>query len=213
MGHIEELWKDILSIFHESPVQGHYVANATLQRIATLMCGSLLTIVLSHPYTENFMVRILWRGSSLMKLLASRLNIVSDRDSIFMSSFWKEMFKQLGVYCVGHHRIICKSKWLTIVGSGETKTTWAKWLALAKWQYNTTYHQTNKINFVRGIIWVSSSITRTIFCKGFKHRIIGPHASRQGGEYQVTEVTFKKRSKQDEAITQSEENGSELHHR
>ncbi|GJS21756.1 retrotransposon-related protein [Tanacetum coccineum] len=52
--------------------------------------------------------------------------IVSDRDKIYLSLFWKELIKMLQVY-----------DW------GKTKE-WAKWLPLAEYWYNTNFHTSIK---------------------------------------------------------------------
>jgi transposase InsO family protein len=78
-------------------------------------------------------------------------NIVSDRDSRFMSAFWQELFRLAGTELTpstsyhpqtdGQTEIV--NKWLEgylcnyVVGQQKT---WVKWLHLGEHCYNTTYH-------------------------------------------------------------------------
>lgn len=49
---------------------------------------------LSHPYTATTVARVLM--DNIFKLRGFPLTIVSDRDPVFTSHFWKEMFKISG---------------------------------------------------------------------------------------------------------------------
>lgn len=106
-------------------------------------------IALSHPFTaltvaQNFMDQI-YRLHGLPK------SIVSDRDPIFVSNFWKELFKLQGVkmsYSTTYHpqsdgqteRVNrCLEQYLRCM-TGEKPKDWPKWLPLAEWWYNSSYH-------------------------------------------------------------------------
>ena len=79
--------------------------------------------------------------------------IVNDRDIMFTSQFWKELFKIQGValhistayhlQTDGQTEVVnrCVETYLRCVAREQPKT-WAKWLSLAEWWYNSTYHST-----------------------------------------------------------------------
>ncbi|KAA3452986.1 Transposon Ty3-G Gag-Pol polyprotein [Gossypium australe] len=70
---------------------------------------------LHHPYTASLVAQeFLYH---VYKLHGAPEAIVSDRDRIFLSNFWQDLFRHL-----------------------ETPTAWFSWLPLAEWWYNTTYH-------------------------------------------------------------------------
>ena len=53
---------------------------------------------LSHPYTASQVARVFM--DTIYKLHGLPKSIVSDRDKIFLSNFWKELFKNLKVQLV-----------------------------------------------------------------------------------------------------------------
>ena len=50
---------------------------------------------LAHPFIASDVARVLL--DSVVKVHGLPLSITSDRDKIFTSNFWRELFKQLGV--------------------------------------------------------------------------------------------------------------------
>lgn len=74
---------------------------------------------LSHPYTAKDVAQLFL--DNVYKLHGLPATILSDRDAIFTSTFWQELFQLQG--CPRH---------------------WAKWLSLSEWWYNTSCHSSTK---------------------------------------------------------------------
>lgn len=110
-------------------------------------------IALSHPYSAMSLAQIFL--DQFYRLHGLPKSIVSDRDPIFLSTFWKELFKLQGVklhYSTTYHpqsdgqtEVVnrCLKQYLRCM-TGERPKEWAKWIPLAKWWYNTSYHSSIK---------------------------------------------------------------------
>ncbi|GKE22498.1 retrotransposable element Tf2 [Tanacetum coccineum] len=110
-------------------------------------------VPLTHPYTaiqvaQSFL-DIIYRLHGLPKI------IVSDRDAVFMSRFWKELFSLLQVQLHtstayhpqtdGQTEVVNRSLecYLRCM-CGEKPKEWVNWIPLAEYWYNTSYHTTIK---------------------------------------------------------------------
>jgi IS30 family transposase len=109
---------------------------------------------LKHPYTADKLAQLFI--IQLFKLHGMTHSIISDRDTTFTSKFWTEFFKAQGVFlafntayhpqsdgqpeavnkCVENylHCMIC-----------DKPSEWVKWLPLAEYCYNTSYHHSTRI--------------------------------------------------------------------
>ncbi len=104
---------------------------------------------LSHPYTATSVARVFL--DHVFKLHGMPLTITSDRDAIFISTFWQELMKVQGVklqMSTAYHpqtdgqtkRVNqCLEAYLRCM-TGERPQEWSKWLPLAEWWYNTNFH-------------------------------------------------------------------------
>lgn len=106
-------------------------------------------IALSHPYTAATVAQAFL--DTVFKLHGLPQSIVSDRDSVFLSDFWRELFTLQGValnYSSAYHpqsdgqtEVVnkCLETYLRCMTS-ERPHLWCKWLPLAEYWYNTTFH-------------------------------------------------------------------------
>lgn len=78
-------------------------------------------------------------------------SIIFDRDKVFLSSFWKALMEVLGVQHYlstsyhpqtdGQSKVLnrCLETYLRCMSSAKL-TDWAKWIPLAEYWYNTSFH-------------------------------------------------------------------------
>lgn len=111
-------------------------------------------IALSHPFTGTIVAQIFL--DNIYKLHGMPCLIVSDRDKLFTSQFWKELFKAVGTklnMSTSYHpqsdgqteRLNrCLEHFLRAMAS-QRPHKWANWLALAEWWYNSTYKSAIKM--------------------------------------------------------------------
>lgn len=106
-------------------------------------------IPLSHPYTVQSVAQAF--VDHVLKLHGPPTMIISDRDRIFTSDMWKQIFSALQVklrYNSAHHpqtdgqteRVNqCLETYLRCMTFSEPKK-WMNWLSMAEFWYNTTFH-------------------------------------------------------------------------
>jgi hypothetical protein len=109
---------------------------------------------LSHPFKASTVATAFME--TVQKLHGSPKITVSDRDPIFTEHFWTELFSCLGTQLAhsssyhpqsdGQIEIVnkCLEGYLCCFVS-DKQTQWFKWLPLAEWWYNTSFHTTTKM--------------------------------------------------------------------
>lgn len=112
-------------------------------------------IPLSHPYTVQSVAKAFI--DNIIKLHGPPLVIISDRDRIFTSALWRNIFTAMDIklrYSTSYHpqtdgqteRVNqCLETYLRCMTSAAPKK-WVNWLPLAEYWYNSTYHTALKIS-------------------------------------------------------------------
>jgi hypothetical protein len=106
-------------------------------------------IPLKHPYTARSIAEIFCK--EIVKLHGIPLSIVSDRDPLFISSFWRELFKLQGTKLKmstayhpesdGQTEVVnrCLETYLRCFITDQPRN-WIAWLHWAEYWFNTSYH-------------------------------------------------------------------------
>jgi hypothetical protein len=106
-------------------------------------------IPLKHPYTAPSVARVF--VDSIVKLHGMPRTIVSDRDRIFTSKFWKLLFEKLGTklkYTTAYHpqtdgqseRVNQCLEMFLRCNVQDAPRQWRRLLPLAEFWYNSCYH-------------------------------------------------------------------------
>lgn len=109
-------------------------------------------IPLTHPYTAMLVAQLF--HNNIFKLHGLPQVIISDRDEIFTSNLWQELFKlsetTLNMSSSYHPQTDGQTERLNqcletylrcMIQSCPNK--WSQWLALAEFWYNTTFHSSH----------------------------------------------------------------------
>lgn len=143
----ERMWSDISMDFIEG------LPNSSRKTVIFVVVDRLSKYAhfmpLAHSYTATIVAQVFL--DNIFKLHGMPQSIVSDRDPIFTSTFWQELFRLQGTtLCMGtaynpqsdgQTEVVnrCVENYLRCLTS-DRPTAWTKWLPLAEWWYNTTFH-------------------------------------------------------------------------
>jgi hypothetical protein len=142
-----QVWADISMDFVEGlpKVHGKTVILSVVDRFSKFAHF----IPLAHPYTAETVAHAFF--VDIVRLHGFPQSIVSDRDAVFTSAFWKELFHLAGTrLCMssafhpqsdGQTEVVNKviTMYLRCL-TGDRPRQWVRWLPWAEFCYNTSYH-------------------------------------------------------------------------
>ena len=148
----EKPWLDVSMDFVEGLPKSH------MQSVVFVIVDRLTKythfMALSHPYTAAKVANVYLQ--SVFKLHGMPSTIVSDRDPIFTSHFWRELMRLQGVALTmsssyhpqtdGQTKVVNKSlEHYLRAFAADKPTTWVEWLPLAEFWFNTNFHVAAKM--------------------------------------------------------------------
>ncbi|GKC95235.1 retrotransposon-related protein [Tanacetum coccineum] len=143
----QQIWQDVSMDF----IDGLPVSNGktVIMVVVDRLSKYAHFVSMAHPYTAVQVAGLFL--DNIYKLHCLPKTIVSDRDKVFTSLFWKSLFKMLKVELhlssAYHPQTEAVNKTLECYlrcMTGEKPKEWNNWLPLAEFWYNTRFHSSTK---------------------------------------------------------------------
>lgn len=143
----DKVWQDISMDFIEGLPKA--VGKEVIFEIVDRLSKDAHFIALKHPYTTLDVAQMFM--DQVFRLHGMPKSIVSDRDVVFTSKFWKELFRLQKVSLltlIAYHPQTdgqteevnrCVKTYLRCFCSDSQKV-WMHYLGAVEWWYNTTFH-------------------------------------------------------------------------
>ncbi|KAL0427505.1 UNVERIFIED_CONTAM: Gag-Pol polyprotein [Sesamum latifolium] len=213
------IWEDIFMNFVKGLPTS--VGKDTILVVVDKLSKFAHFVVLKHPFLAAVDAQLFMEN--IFKLHGMPKSIVSDRDPVFMSRFWREYFqlhrsnsshpppttrKQMVKSRFVNKCLECYLRCMT----GDRPKEWANWLPLAEWWYNTSFHssmRTTPYEVVYGqppptpIPYEALSFSLEAVVRSLQHReatikILKEHL--HNAQHRMKVQTDKKRSEREFAV-------------
>eukprot|EP00268_Persea_americana_P064078 TRINITY_DN8393_c1_g1_i1.p2 TRINITY_DN8393_c1_g1~~TRINITY_DN8393_c1_g1_i1.p2 ORF type:complete len:393 (+),score=41.64 TRINITY_DN8393_c1_g1_i1:5704-6882(+) len=149
----DHIWTDISMDFVEGlpPSSGYTVVLVVVDRLSKYMP----TLSLKHPFTAVSDARAFL--NHVVRLHGMPSSIISDRDKVFVSTFWETLFQLQGTQLKRSSSYHLETDGQTEVANRmleqnlqcftyDQARKWADWLAWAEYSYNTTVHSATTVS-------------------------------------------------------------------
>lgn len=148
----KRIWEEVSMDFIEGLPTSHH--KSTIMVVVDRLSKYIHLFALKHPYTAAIVAQTYIEG--VFKLHGMSKSIVSDRDPIFTSQFWREFFKLQGTelkYSTAYHPQTdgqtkvtnrCVEGYLRCF-CGHRPKEWSKFLHWAEYWFNTNWHSATKV--------------------------------------------------------------------